>query len=351
VLGWSIELDGTHPGQAVLFDAAGDPVGRGSLEDMQDFRVRELKRLHGNGRPNLTTPTFGGKQLWGDVLVHGCYRIQGNVLTGHYRLLGPSDQRLAWGSHAACQVAFEERRLAMKSPRSALHAVVVLHGTLRSKDSLARLEAALREDGYEVIAINYPSSQATLRQIADQVRTVLNDQPGIRQVSFVSHSMGGLVLRLVCEEAKEGLRTGQPGWWQHMAPQRAVMLFPPNQGAHLAEVRQDWLSYRLIMGVSGQELTPASVATLPPSMPIPTAVFAGGRGDRHGRNWLIPDDDDGTVAVAETQLPGAHVWRRFDVSHTFGMNAPDVIDAVVAFLQHGIVPDRLGVDLLSGQPQ
>ena len=39
--------------------------------------------------------TLGGRQLWGDVAVFHDWRIQKNILTGHYRLLDeiPSELR------------------------------------------------------------------------------------------------------------------------------------------------------------------------------------------------------------------------------------------------------------------
>lgn len=44
---------------------------------------------------NLPTPTWGGKQLWTDELLHGEWRIQRHAYTGHYRLLDDQGRRRA----------------------------------------------------------------------------------------------------------------------------------------------------------------------------------------------------------------------------------------------------------------
>ena len=52
--------------------------------------------------PNWKFGTLGGKQFWTDELIHGGWRIQRNVLSGHFRLLDADNQRRAWGSWEGC---------------------------------------------------------------------------------------------------------------------------------------------------------------------------------------------------------------------------------------------------------
>ena len=49
---------------------------------------------------------------------------------------------------------------------------------------------------------------------------------------------------------------------------------------------------------------------------------------------MIPGDDDGTVAVARTQLPQAAESVIFPVGHTTGMNDPAVIKQILQWLSY-----------------
>jgi hypothetical protein len=46
--------------------------------------VSTLALANGNNEWNLAAPTMGGKQLWRDSHVYAGWRIQENLLTGHF---------------------------------------------------------------------------------------------------------------------------------------------------------------------------------------------------------------------------------------------------------------------------
>lgn len=278
------------------------------------------------GPVNLPFPTLGGKQLWGDERVDCGWRIQRHAWTGHHRLLDPSDVRWAWGSYAECEARLDlELDDADLEPRSR-HAVVLLHGMIRAKESLDDVAERLDDEGFEVVSVNYPSACGSVAEHAAQLQRVLGRLRGIERVSFVTHSLGGLVLRQAL--ANPG---ALPASVEAPEVQRAVMLFPPSQGAYLADYWGDTWPYRVFGGPAGQELRPERAASIPaPSFPF--AIVAGGRGDGEGRNPRIPGDDDGTVAVSEARLPGAERFEVLDVGHTFGMSDPQVLDVVADYL-------------------
>ncbi|MEZ6186804.1 MAG: hypothetical protein R3F62_17565 [Planctomycetota bacterium] len=272
---------------------------------------------------NLPFPTLGGRQLWADERVDCGWRIQRHAWTGHHRLLSPRDVRWAWGDYARCEAALTaELAAAALEPRSS-HAVVLLHGMIRSRASLSAIERRLSAEGYEVLSVGYPSTAGTVSEHAAQLSRVLQRARGVERVSFVTHSLGALVLRTCLAEA-------EAPWREGLAVERAVMLFPPNQGAHLAERWGDTWIYRL-GGPCGQTLRPREAREVPPPS-VPFVVLAGGRGDGEGRNPRIPGDDDGTVAVSEAYYPGAEAFEVLDAGHTFGMNDPGVLEAIASHL-------------------
>lgn len=274
----------------------------------------------------VAMPTWGGKQLWGDVYLHAGYRIQRNVLTGHHRLLGPGDVRLSVGTYDACREAFDRLRIQNGiAPRSD-HLVLLLHGIFRSKDSFGPMTRRLEAEGYEAHGVNYPSTRQSLEDHADQVERLLERSQGIATVSFVTHSMGGIVARvLLAREAP---------WRRRIAVNRLLMIATPNRGAEMALHLDNVGALRAFAGPSIHQLRP----DLADRIPLPTVPFglvAGARGDGRGYNPLLPGDDDMTVTVDSVMLDGAEDTLVLNAVHTFIMVHPEVIDATVRYLQTG----------------
>lgn len=273
-------------------------------------------------------PTLGGKQLWSDRVIRGGWRIQEHVWTRHHRLLDARDRRQAWGSLSACQAALAAARTRRALVDDDPHqpTVVLLHGILRSKDSLAGLARRLRAAGYQVVTVNYPSTRQSIAASASDVGQLFAAMPAYEDLVVVTASMGGLLMRELLsrkEPAVIRLRERIAG---------LVMLFPPNRGACTADrLHRRWW-YRLLLGPAGQELTTQSVRGL--ALPtVPVRIIAGGCGTPKGRNRRIPGDDDGTVAVAETELPGAAAPEVLPVGHTYGANDPLVCSAVIQMIE------------------
>jgi len=273
---------------------------------------------------NIPTPTLGGKQFWGDVYLYGGWRIQQNVLTQGHRLLDARDLRRAWGTLAHCEAALAEARAAGKAVLRSTRVCVLIHGYLRSKDSLRTMAEALRAAGFEVYSINYPSSQLSLEVLCtDTARLVARVSEDFEQVNVVTHSMGGIVARGALSDAP--LKGGG----------RMVMLAPPNQGARMAELLLTWWPSQYISGPAGKELaTSAEAFARRAGTPkSPFMIIAGGRGDDAGYNSALPGDDDGVVSVAETHLDGAAEEHAVLGLHTFIMNAPEAIALTRRFLE------------------
>ena len=275
---------------------------------------------------NLPTPTLGGTQLWRDSHVFAGWRIQENVLTGHARLLDPEDTRRAWGSYAQVKARLDDLRRIENIQPPSKHLVLLVHGILRSTGTFSALEIALIEAGFDAVAISYPSTRSTIEEHADGLARLLDRQEGSETVSFVTHSMGGLVVRHLLRQDE--------AWQRRIAVRRIVLIAPPNQGSAVARLLKDIPAYRWIYGAAGQQLTPAEVSKIP-LIEHPFAIVAGGTGDGEGFNPLLPGDDDGTVALAETRLEGALDFLVVPEIHAIISNHPDTIRATINFLKHG----------------
>lgn len=284
---------------------------------------------------NLTTATWGGKQFWTDELVFWDWRIQRNAFTGHYRLLDADNQRRAWGTFEVCRQTLETLKRAEQLPPLEGKVVVVLHGILRTRASMAGLGDFLQRYGnFSVLNVSYASTRFDLdNHAAALARVVQNVEPGVREIDFVAHSLGNLVIRRYLADCYHG-RNG-------LAPdpriRRIVMLAPPNNGARFAEVFRDQPLMKLVWGPSAQQLA-EGWDELGPNLAVPRCQFgilAGGGGRPEGGNPWLRGEDDLVVSVDETKLPGAHDFAVLPVYHGLIMDDMTARAYILRFLQFG----------------
>jgi hypothetical protein len=192
------------------------------------------------------------------------------------------------------------------------HLVVLLHGLGRTRHSLVRMDRALTDEGFATLRLGYPSMRQPIERHAAAVAQRLGAIPAPNKLSFVTHSLGGLVVRQ--------LFTLDAPW--RSALSRIVMLAPPNRGASLASALDKGGVVRGLMGPSYGQIAEGYAETLP--VPdVPFAIFAG---DAPG----VPGD--GLLTVDETRLEGAAEHHVVPAIHTFIMNHPAVIRGTAAFL-------------------
>ncbi len=279
-----------------------------------------------DGPWNLPAPTMGGKQFWRDAFIHAGWRIQENVVTGHFRLLDGDDIRRAWGTYEQCKATFDDIRRRWRIRRNSPHLVVLIHGIGRSTGTFSALKKAATKAGFEAIAISYPSTRGTIEEHVGGFAALLNRLEGIETVSFVTHSMGGLIVRR--------LLAADADWQRRLRVGRIVMIAPPNQGSRVAARLKDFPLYQGLLGKAGQQLVPESVIGTPLLRPE-FGIIAGGKGDGRGYNPLLPGDDDGTVTVAETTLEGAKDILVVPEIHAAITGHPRTVRATVNFLKFG----------------
>lgn len=206
----------------------------------------------------------------------------------------------------------------MSPLQSADHLVVLLHGLGRTRRSLTRMDRALKHAGFATMRIDYPSTRRPIERHAESVAQQLGRAARPHKLSFVTHSLGGLVVRQLC--------TYDAPWRQAM--ERVVMLAPPNRGASLAATLDKGGLIRTILGPSFVQIASGRAESLP-APDVPFAIYAG---DAPG----VPGD--GLLKVEETKLDGAAEHHVVPTIHTFIMNHPAVIAGTIAFLR-GAAPD------------
>jgi pimeloyl-ACP methyl ester carboxylesterase len=282
---------------------------------------------------NFPTATLGGTQFWSDELIFHRWRIQLNAVTGHYRLLDEDDYRHAWGTFEQCKAKLEAIRREKELPPMKGTAVVTLHGLIRSRDVMEGIGEFLEQEGdMTCVNVSYASTRRSLDDHAASLAKIIDNLEGIDQIHFVGHSLGNLVVRRYLGEATQP----KPKWKIDNRIKRFVMLGPPNNGAHLAEIFKDNKLYGMLMGPSGKQI--AAWSEVEKRLGTGNCEFGIIAGSLNGpilNNPLVQGDDDLIVSVEETKLVGACDFLSVPLNHGRLMHDQEVQKKTLTFLQRG----------------
>ncbi|MFW6342979.1 MAG: esterase/lipase family protein [Halothiobacillaceae bacterium] len=208
----------------------------------------------------------------------------------------------------------------MQTSAAGLPAVVLVHGLWYGPVSLALMARRLASRGFRPHRFSYP----TLRQsLAANARALFDYARGLEQdqLHFVGHSLGGLVILRMFDE------------WTGLPPGRIVLLGSPVQGSaaagRIAELK-------VTRPVIGKARTALEYGFCHAPAGHDTGIVAGTRSMGLGRIFeKLPLPHDGTIAVAETRLPGAADTIEVPVSHTGLVMSAEVVSAIERFLRRG----------------
>lgn len=274
----------------------------------------------------LSVGQIGCRQYWEDQRVYAGWQVQEHLPTGFCRLLDREGKLRASGRGETCAEALERARVAEGLRPESRHLVVMLHGLGRTPFIFRRMEKALEAAGYDAVAISYPSLTKDVGDHAVHLERLLDGLEDVERISFVTHSLGGLVLRETL--ARDG------DWRGRLDLGRAVMLAPPNQGSELARALNAAGSFHFFGGPSAGQLGEGE-SFAAPSPVLEFGVIAGGTANGRGFNPFLSANNDGIVTVAETRLGGANDFLVVPVIHTVIASAPEAIAATLSFLAKG----------------
>ena len=218
-------------------------------------------------------------------------------------------------------------RLQRDMPMNTRHeTVVLLHGLARTERSMRRMEATLRKQGYRVLNHGYPSTKASIEQLTKKVfEDVMPRIETAKKVHFVTHSLGGIILR-------KGLETRDiPNLG------RVVMLAPPSRGSEIPDKLGDFKIYRLINGPAGNQLG-TGTNSVPLQLEEPDfelGIIAGDRSINPILSLLIPGPDDGKVAVDRVKPETFTDSILLHCTHACMMRNREVLKQTKHFLANG----------------
>lgn len=196
--------------------------------------------------------------------------------------------------------------------------VILLHGLWMRRPAMWLLARRLRRAGYEVRLFPYATLRATPQASCARLAAVMRDA-GPGPVHLVGHSLGGVTALAMLAQT-----SGLP-------PGRVVCLGAPIAGSRAAaSLRAPGLAW--LIGRSLPLLREG--VRLPPDREVGSIAGTLGMG---GGRWIaaLERPHDGTVAVAETRLPGLADHCCVATSHSGLLVAAEAARQCLAFLREG----------------
>lgn len=225
-------------------------------------------------------------------------------------------------------------------------AVIALHGLGRTPLAMAPLTKHLREAGYAVRNVGYPSQHYPIAELVEKYLQPVVDEllaAPVSRLHFVGHSMGGIMVRLLLAQQPSPVPAGTLG--------RIVTIASPHQGTELVDFLTRTPLFRWLKGPAGVQLGTGADA-LPQQLPAPNyelGSIAGSRSNNAFFSWIIPGPDDGKVAIARTRCEGMRDHIVLPYTHTFIQQRKRTCQQVEHFLRHGHFDHAAEAEQISAQ--
>jgi pimeloyl-ACP methyl ester carboxylesterase len=207
------------------------------------------------------------------------------------------------------------------------NSVILLHGLWRDSIAMQPMEDYLTTKGFKVHNISYPSDEYPIEEVVTKhlqpVVTAIEAKNKNEAIHFVSHSMGGILVRYYLKN-NSVKKLG-----------KVVMLSPPNQGSKLSDfatsLSEDWL------GPSGKQLSTKDNSWVKNlgKVNFNLGVIAGNHSTNWVTSWIIKEKNDGVVAVEDTKVAGMTDFLVVPEKHFRIRKLPIAMQQTVYFLQNG----------------
>jgi triacylglycerol lipase len=212
--------------------------------------------------------------------------------------------------------------------------IFVIHGYGSSRVMMKKIDKSIRNENYITENYAYKSMTDDLDTIGKQlyvrIKTATFDT-----VSFVTHSMGALVVRSMLNYAKNDK--------DFPVIYRIVMIAPPNGGAEIADIYASYEILRELLGPNLEHMKTDS-GSYANKLPIPynseIGIIAGIRGGKYGYNLLIKGDNDGLLTPKRTKLGVQKDFVLIKGEHNLLTQKKYVCKLVVEFLKFGLFKSK-----------
>jgi len=190
------------------------------------------------------------------------------------------------------------------------HKVYLVHGYFGYSSQFKTIRKMLENEGFITETICYKSRKKDINIVAKEIfEKIQNDKS--EQISFVTHSMGGLIFRAMYQYFND------KNYIQNIA--NCVMIAPLNKGVEKANIYEKNWFIKKIFGINLQNITPRKVAELP----IPNCRIA-----------IITCLNDNVVSPESTLLGTENEVLKVKCSHIGSLKNREINNFILSFLKN-----------------
>jgi len=209
--------------------------------------------------------------------------------------------------------------------------VILIHGLRGDSEDMEVIEEHLKEHNFETINFTYPSKDHKIQNLAEdflkpEIIKQLKKHPD--QIHFVTHSMGGIVLRSYFENHFTEIDS---------LLGKVVMIAPPNRGSDVSEFFKKTMLYQKRYGISGQQIgyDIEKQVGIPDSVCYHPGIIAGTDTQFPYFSKFIEGADDGKISTERTKLKGMEEFIEMHFPHDTIMKQKKVAEQVLHFICMG----------------
>lgn len=162
--------------------------------------------------------------------------------------------------------------------------VILLHGLRGSSKDMQRIEKSLKNDYDKIVNFSYPSTKHPVEILVEKYLVpAFSDFSADDTLHFVTHSMGGILLRVYLEK------------YSHPEIGKIVMIAPPNKGSEITDFFHKNIIYKKRYGEAGNQLTKdiQQNLSLSDSLYFDIGIIAGNKSHLPFFSCFIKGKDDG----------------------------------------------------------
>ncbi len=211
--------------------------------------------------------------------------------------------------------------------------VIFIHGMARTSYSMSGIRRFFKKNSFHTVNIGYRFNYAPIEELSQTLIPEALEECSKKQfkkVHFVTHSLGGIILRHYLEKIEVPQKLG-----------RVVMLAPPNKGSALIDKLGNYDFIELWNGPAGAQLS-SHADSLPNQLggafDYQLGIIAGDEVsflDRILKSIMGNTPHDGKVTVESTKLEGMTDHLVLGLNHTNIMKSKEVYKQSLNFIQHG----------------
>lgn len=197
--------------------------------------------------------------------------------------------------------------------------IILVHGFYRDKTDMSYLDMELNSLGYETFVVNLPTTFGSFDEILDSFTLQLEPFKDY-ELSFVAHSMGGLVAREYINAHDE------------LNIKKCIFIATPHHGSELADIAKSIPLFASVFKPI-QKLKTINKCTPFQNKTFDLGLIAGENNKDILGRFFMSEQSDGRVSVESVKTDDADDFIVLPYDHDNIHKKQDTLKQVVSFLE------------------